>query len=672
MSNNKNSSGAFSTITDIYSNLGIDLSDLNSNLKYQKQQSEINMRSKLQEQYDTLNNFDDNTLNRMSSNTVETVETFETFDQRQHSQSNQHSQSSQPNQHTQSYLTNNIPHYSQFVQHRNPSLNTSLSPFPVQNMTVLPNQIHRSLDLLKQTDKLAISNFNANSDFNTLDKQFSQGITNPYGSVNTSDNGKAFISSNQFTQKQKQEQEQEQEAGRIKTNAEINYNPNEYNSNPYLHTDPIIDPNYEITGINNKQDKQYYMQRQIPTYDNFVPHREPALEVGLSALPIQNMTVLPNQIHRSLDLLRQSDQMNVSSFNKYSNYAETNPNIINSNDIEGIQIDKENFQGISQPFIPYPIHDKPTALQDNFANNGRMDLIKEYICHINSIDRDVKRYPNPFNFLVQCAPLAGNPDASISRTFENIRYIKIETGNLPRKYYIKKTQLDSSSNEPTIVALFSSSAPSDNSSVNGSNLSIIYSDFTSTTSHKRIINYTETKNDLSDNITITYEAVYTISTSQTITYKYEISSYTLDSDKYSILYLNDINDVSQFSTDQNLSQAFNVLYPDIISDYTVYVDCRYVDKIYKFSELGNMSRMLLRLTNSMGKDLTTNIKAQDSSVPNLSDTICTCTTDQFGNYQRNYKCICSYIRHPRYVKNQLDLMFKLGIVEIDFDKRPFN
>ena len=82
--------------------------------------------------------------------------------------------------------------------------------------------------------------------------------------------------------------------------------------------------------------------------------------------------------------------------------------------------------------------------------------------------------------------------------------------------------------------------------------------------------------------------------------------------------------------------------------------------------------MLLRITNSMGKDLTTNIKAQDTNVPTLSDTRCTCTTDSYGNYSRNYKCICSYIRHPRYIKNQLDLMFKLGIVETDFDKRPFN
>ena len=464
-------------------------------------------------------------------------------------------------------------------------------------------------------------------------------------------------------------------------NSTINYNQHEYNSKPYAHHDSINEKNYNLIGSTNSLQNQNisdtdpkYMERLIPNYTQFVPPRDPALEVGMSALPIKNMTILPNQIHNSLDLLKQTDQLNVSNFNKNSNYV-TESKIINSNDVaERI----ENFQGVAQPFIPYPDHDKPNALLNNFINDGRLDLIKEYICHINSINRDVKKYPNPFNFLVQFNPsqdsiinnktFTGNKDASISKTFTNIRYIKIETGVLPRKYNLTKKL---NTNDPTIETLITTSSTplSDNTLVPSTNWAIIYTNYTD---NKRIINYTENKNNISDTITIVYESIYTISTGLTITYKYEISPYVLDDDKYSILYINDINDVSQFSTDQNLSQAFNVLYPDTISDNTVYVDCRYVDKIYKFSELGNMTRMLLRLTNSMGKDLTTNIKAQDNNVSTIDDLTCTCTTDSDGNYLRNYKCICSYIRHPRYIKNQLDLMFKLGIVETDFDKRPFN
>jgi len=501
-------------------------------------------------QYDILNKYDDETLSRMS--------------------------------------TNEIPHYDQFVQHREPSLNTGLHPLPLQNMTQLDNQIHRSLDLLKQTDNLFVSNFNANSSFS---KQ-----------INISDK-------------------------------------------------PIID-------------SSNYPQRLIPTYDNFVPPRTPSLEVGLKPFPIKNMTILPNQIHNSLDLLHQPDQLNVSSYNKNSNYAKLDKNIVNSNSVEELEKTDVQFQGISQPFIPYPTYETPTALLNNFINDGTVDIIKEYICHINSIDRDINRYPNPFNFLVQFAPLSENIDASISRTFTNIRYIKIETSTLPRKHYINKTICD---NDPDIAILFNNQQPLDNSSIN--DWTIIHAKFDI---NEYIINYTETKLDMGDIITTTYEAIYNVSTTTIITYKYKMSSYKLDFDKYCILYINDINDISQYSTDQNLSQAFNVLYPDILTEYTIYTDCRYVDKIYKFSELGNMSRMMLRITNSMGKDLTTNIKAYDNNISNLSDTMCSCTTDQYGNYKRNYKCICSYIRHPRYSRHQIDILFKLGIVETDFDKKPFN
>jgi hypothetical protein len=138
------------------------------------------------------------------------------------------------------------------------------------------------------------------------------------------------------------------------------------------------------------------------------------------------------------------------------------------------------------------------------------------------------------------------------------------------------------------------------------------------------------------------------------------------------MYLNDINDVSNFSTDNKLSNAFNVLYPDLIECNSLYVDCNYVEKIYKYSNLGNLDRMLLNLTNSMGKQLTTNIIAQDDKLSNIDYTVCTCTTDINGNLVRDYKCICSYIRHPRYINHQVHFMFKFGIIETDMNIRAFN
>ena len=87
---------------------------------------------------------------------------------------------------------------------------------------------------------------------------------------------------------------------------------------------------------------------------------------------------------------------------------------------------------------------------------------------------------------------------------------------------------------------------------------------------------------------------------------------------------NDINDIRQYSTDQNLSKAFNVLYPDNTFGNSLYVDCHYTDKIFKFSELGNINRMLIRITNSLGQDINPNTKLYDYNVPTINSKTCTC------------------------------------------------
>ena len=422
-----------------------------------------------------------------------------------------------------------------------------------------------------------------------------------------------------------------------------------------------------------------YEVRQVPPYSNFVQPREPSLNVGMTALPIHNPSVLPHQLHTSLDLLAQTDQLAISTIHKRSNLLDTS-HIVNSNEIEE---QMEKIQGIAAPYSPYDEYSKPDAYFNNFTGEGRLDYIKEHICHVNSIDRDINKYPNPFNFLVKFAPLAGDTNASISRTFENIRYVKIETAVLPRKYYVTKKKI---SNHPEIVNTFPQSIKGDlvtsntiikiNNPLNTYcpyNYFVVIHSFTDIPNNKQHINYTYYEPDISKTILISFESIRDMHTNDIVTYQYDLSPLSIENDKYTILYLNDINDISQFSTDIALSKAFNVFYPDILAGDSLYVDCKYADKIYKYSKLGIMTKMRLILTNSMGKELSTNVKAQDKMVPNINLTSCICTTDpETGNITRDFKCLCNYIRHPRFIKSQINLMFKIGTVETDFDKRVFN
>jgi hypothetical protein len=419
--------------------------------------------------------------------------------------------------------------------------------------------------------------------------------------------------------------------------------------------------------FNSPNNNLNYKVRQVPSSSNFFNPRNPSLDVGMSALPIQNMTILPNQLNSSLDLLAQTE---ITNMHKKSNLLDKS-HIINSNELEE-SFDK--FQGVAIPHIPYDKYDKPTSLFNNFVGRGTTDIIKEYICHINSIDRDINKYQNPFNFLVKCAPLSGETDASIGRTFENIRYIKLQKVILPRKYFVTKKKI---TNHDEISILFNNNAlPPSNTLINISyseidKYVIIYS-YEDNASDKKYINYTLYEPDLSKNIVISYEAIKN-SIGDIITYQYDLSCLSIEDDKYTILYLNDINDISQFSTDITLSKAFNILYLDNLVGNNIYVNCSYVDKIYKFSDLGILTKMNIILTDSSGKQLSINIKSLDYNVPTINTMSCICKTDsETGNIYRDFSCICNYIRHPRYIKYQVDLIFKFGIIETDFDKRAFN
>jgi hypothetical protein len=267
------------------------------------------------------------------------------------------------------------------------------------------------------------------------------------------------------------------------------------------------DVNFEQPNITSGSNA--FNTRQITPFSNFVAHRDPSLNFGMRPGPISNMTVLPNQLHRSLDLLAQTDQLTISSYNKNSNVIQ-NSSIISDNTITE-PIGK--FQGINIPYTPYDEHEKPDALFNNFSGNGRTDIIREYICHVNSIDRNIRRYQNQFNFLVKLAPLPGDSDASISRTFFNIRYLRIETAVIPRKYYINKTKIESNQ---TIIKLFPISIndgnlPSDNSIYNDmfddSIKWVVIHSYNSQSSNVQTISYCKYESDIAINICNTFESI---------------------------------------------------------------------------------------------------------------------------------------------------------------------
>jgi hypothetical protein len=369
-------------------------------------------------------------------------------------------------------------------------------------------------------------------------------------------------------------------------------------------------------------------------------------QVNMNPLSFRSDRV--NNINSSLDLLEKTDYL----LNK-STIKDT------SNEIK----DFDNSNTVKQGFVPYDSFTKPEFLFNNINGDGRIDTIIEYIVHVNSSDRNISEYPNPFKYKVNFLTTSSDKNATIQKSFTNVRYIKIETCTFPRLYKLSKTQI---STNPLINPLFDNLPNSNyNFIMNDINYTVIIS---YNLSNKLIINYTETLLDPYECMTKCYETIK-INNSYT-TFKYEIINKKLDNEKYIVASINEINNVSSFSTDKLLSTAFTVLYPENVNETTLYTESKLCEKIYKYSDLGNINKITLSLYDPLGKLLDINTKALDMDI-NLIN-YCNCSTDNNGNNIRNYSCICSYIRHPLYTKFQNNIMFKIGVVETTTDKRMFN
>jgi len=158
----------------------------------------------------------------------------------------------------------------------------------------------------------------------------------------------------------------------------------------------------------------------------------------------------------------------------------------------------------------------------------------------------------------------------------------------------------------------------------------------------------------------TYEFNTTLNSSVGLLDFYYFSTKSLDTDRYIMLNIEEINDNNVNSTNSALRDAFCLLSPDSFGELHYYASTNYQDKIYKMSSLGNINRLTLTLKDSYGNQL---------QMPHLDFHIntgksCNCNgTD--------YACPCTYIRHPYYKWLQVQYMIKLGVVETDIDKKIF-
>lgn len=178
-----------------------------------------------------------------------------------------------------------------------------------------------------------------------------------------------------------------------------------------------IQPNYQISGI----EPNY-------TYKN------------KQNLPFDQSSISASGYSNDVDLSRAVEQQQqfVNNYNNYKPLSTFDNPETNSSHLENLR----NFSqfGIQKSFeVTKPImfmpdtKNKHETLYDNLNENLLKESLKEYRLNIDSIDRDIRIYPDPFNYIVTLGPIT-NSGISDSVSRPSIKQeLKVDLKNQKKK-----------------------------------------------------------------------------------------------------------------------------------------------------------------------------------------------------------------------------------------------
>ena len=349
--------------------------------------------------------------------------------------------------------------------------------------------------------------------------------------------------------------------------------------------------------------------------------------------------------------------------NLIKDFKNKNPtnNIINNN-----SVNYSNPQTLSQNYTNWKDFKKPDLLYDNLNKEGKTEVITQNILSFDSIDRDIHNYPNPFNYKILFNPSSTNTNAYINKNYKNVKYLSLEYIILPRKFYLLKKDIIINNDITQLINNFLNIKQND-----------IYNNFIIPELDNNYTIIIIEKYDINDNKKIVFtklldnytkmEDCWEITMSNDIiklTYFY-FSNYLIENDKYLLLNIDEINNNYNYSTNMDIQKSFGILLPNLLNGDYFYLDTKIIEKIYRYSNLGNIDKITINILNSKGNKININIDCIDKNVNTPKNCIC-------NNNIRYYNCSCTYIRHLLYHKFQNLILFKLGYIEPDIDKRVFD
>lgn len=320
------------------------------------------------------------------------------------------------------------------------------------------------------------------------------------------------------------------------------------------------------------------------------------------------------------------------------------------------KVDENEYD--DKEYMYKPSFNTDKLIVNNIGKKEVIESLQEYHIIIDSNDRDIRRYPNPFSYVVFFNDFVNSGNANIQKNFQNVKSIRLDTGILPsRYYYTKKTVTLQDSDIDSILTL----------TIPNSSITLTIGDFVLV---KRNNTYVEiAKSTEYPNLVST---MYEVNINNRTVNLYELKNYSLHCNKYHLLYIDEFSYANEYATNNAVSKSFSILFPDNIRSHNVfYVTSRFKDKEFRNQNLSHINRFTINIADANGNILKNSSEDYMDYDVNLSKE-CICWTNTDGYFVRNYICPCTYFRHPYYHHFQNTLIFKVTQYEKDIDREIFN
>lgn len=160
-------------------------------------------------------------------------------------------------------------------------------------------------------------------------------------------------------------------------------------------------PNYQISGI---EPNYSYNGIQNLSFD----------QSSISTSGYSSIEGLNKAVEQQQNFINNNNNYNpMSTFDRIENNSS---NLENLRNFSQYNINK-NFE-IHKPILDMPdLKNRHETLYDNLNDNLMKESVKEFRLNIDSIDRDVEIYPDPFNYVIHLGPITNSGiNASVSRS----------------------------------------------------------------------------------------------------------------------------------------------------------------------------------------------------------------------------------------------------------------